>query len=93
MAGPSQARHAGYQMRVADEIESFIAEVEAALGGADDRFGWLRLPRPKRSRPSGAANGGCAMSFLLFQAQLSNFSLAIQDKTQEQKMFAHFGAI
>jgi hypothetical protein len=39
MAGPSQARHAGYQMRVADEIESFIAEVEAALGGADDRFG------------------------------------------------------
>jgi len=39
MAGPSPARHAGYQMRVADEIASFIAEVEAALGGADDRFG------------------------------------------------------
>jgi hypothetical protein len=39
--------------------------------------------------------GGCGMttSFFLFQPQFGNFSLAIQDNAQEQKMLAYFGTI
>jgi hypothetical protein len=33
------------------------------------------------------------VSFFLFQPQLGNFSLAIQDKTQEQEVLAHCGAV
>jgi hypothetical protein len=63
MAGPSPARHAGYQMRVADEIASFIAEVEAALGGADDRFGEMlrRLYRSDDPRIIGICDDVCAV--------------------------------
>ena len=32
-------------------------------------------------------------SFFLFQPQFGNFSLAIQDNAQEQKMLAYFGTI
>jgi predicted dinucleotide-binding enzyme len=74
-----------------NDYQVVLADRSPPQSAAVVRIGEFRGTGSQRN----ACFAGClaAMSFLLFQTQLRNFSLAIQGKIQEQKVFAHFGAI